>query len=307
MKLLIAYDGSEGAEESVRGLGRAGLPRDVAAIVLTVADVWPPLPTSSFCAPGVAQDREAPAIVRRARRLAAEAMEEARVVAGRGAASVRAQFPGWEVAAETAYGSPPYELVERAKRSGTELLVVGARAGHPIERLVLGTVSQKVLAYAGCSVQIARAPRRAANSPVRILIGFDGSENARAAVRVVASRAWPAGTSVRVVTAVDLRLATMVPAARVIDLMVNENDETEWVRRSVERAAADLCSAGLTAEPVVREPADAKRLLVEEAEGWGADCIFVGARGHGGWERLLLGSVSAAVAARAHCSVEIVR
>jgi hypothetical protein len=39
----------------------------------------------------------------------------------------------------------------------------------------------------------------------------------------------------------------------------------------------------------------------------GADCIFVGARGLSRFERFRLGSVSAATAARAHCSVEIVR
>ena len=37
-----------------------------------------------------------------------------------------------------------------------------------------------------------------------------------------------------------------------------------------------------------------------------ADCIFVGARGVRGLKRLLLGSVSSAVAMNAHCSVEIV-
>jgi nucleotide-binding universal stress UspA family protein len=57
---------------------------------------------------------------------------------------------------------------------------------------------------------------------------------------------------------------------------------------------------------VVRE-IDPRRALVEDAEQWGADAIFVGARGIGLLERFLLGSVSAAVAARAGCSVEIVR
>jgi nucleotide-binding universal stress UspA family protein len=50
-----------------------------------------------------------------------------------------------------------------------------------------------------------------------------------------------------------------------------------------------------------------KSLLIAEAESWGADCIFVGARGLGRVERFMLGSVSTAVAARAHCSVEVVR
>jgi nucleotide-binding universal stress UspA family protein len=48
-------------------------------------------------------------------------------------------------------------------------------------------------------------------------------------------------------------------------------------------------------------------VLITEAEDWDADCIFVGAKGMRGIERLLIGSVSAAVAARAHCSVEVVR
>jgi nucleotide-binding universal stress UspA family protein len=47
--------------------------------------------------------------------------------------------------------------------------------------------------------------------------------------------------------------------------------------------------------------------LCSEAEDLMADCIFVGARGMGRLERFLIGSVSLGVAARAHCSVEVVR
>jgi nucleotide-binding universal stress UspA family protein len=50
-----------------------------------------------------------------------------------------------------------------------------------------------------------------------------------------------------------------------------------------------------------------KYILIKEAKRWGADSIFVGARGLSNFERLLLGSVSTAVATRAHCSVEVVR
>ena len=53
---------------------------------------------------------------------------------------------------------------------------------------------------------------------------------------------------------------------------------------------------------------DPKRELCKAAEEWGADCIFVGSAGFSNrFERFVLGSVSAAVAARAHCSVEVVR
>ena len=49
------------------------------------------------------------------------------------------------------------------------------------------------------------------------------------------------------------------------------------------------------------------RMLVDEARAWNADCVFLGAKGHGRIKRMIIGSVSAAVAARAHCSVEVVR
>jgi nucleotide-binding universal stress UspA family protein len=58
----------------------------------------------------------------------------------------------------------------------------------------------------------------------------------------------------------------------------------------------------------VVDAGDPKRVLVRHAEEFGADCIFTGATGFSSRaERFLLGSVSAAVAARAHCSVEVVR
>jgi len=50
----------------------------------------------------------------------------------------------------------------------------------------------------------------------------------------------------------------------------------------------------------------AKRVILDEAERWGADLIVVGSHGYGGFKRLLLGSVSQAVASHAKCSVEIV-
>ncbi|MCE3240603.1 MAG: hypothetical protein K0Q83_1110, partial [Deltaproteobacteria bacterium] len=41
-KLLIGYDGSEHADAAIDDLQRAGLPQDVEAIVLSVADAFLP-------------------------------------------------------------------------------------------------------------------------------------------------------------------------------------------------------------------------------------------------------------------------
>jgi nucleotide-binding universal stress UspA family protein len=75
----------------------------------------------------------------------------------------------------------------------------------------------------------------------------------------------------------------------------------------VEAPAAHLRQAGFEVYTEVKE-GDAKRVLLDEAKRLHADCIFVGSTGFSNrLERFLLGSVSAAVANRAECSVEVVR
>jgi nucleotide-binding universal stress UspA family protein len=76
---------------------------------------------------------------------------------------------------------------------------------------------------------------------------------------------------------------------------------------AIERAMAILRDGGefeITMEIVEGSP---KRVILDEAERWGADLIVVGSHGRRGLQRFLLGSVSQAVALHAPCSVEIVR
>jgi nucleotide-binding universal stress UspA family protein len=87
---------------------------------------------------------------------------------------------------------------------------------------------------------------------------------------------------------------------------VGAAEDWDKVRQIFAPLAQKLCSSALNAEVIVRK-GNPKDELVDEANNWGADCIFVGARGMRGIERLLLGSVSSAVSARARCTVEIVR
>ena len=125
----------------------------------------------------------------------------------------------------------------------------------------------------------------------------------------VASRAWPAGTEVKVVAALDAKFWTAMAnpgSSAWAWIGEGEDDGRSWAGRAVHKVVEDLTAAGLVATPLVVE-CDPKRLLGEEAERWEADCLVVGANGHGGLERFFLGSVSAAVAARAHCSVEVIR
>jgi nucleotide-binding universal stress UspA family protein len=118
---------------------------------------------------------------------------------------------------------------------------------------------------------------------------------------------------VKVIAAVDRKLVTVLASPEPFPwagpwtgAALHSDAAIDWARQAVEAVVAELRAAGLTAFPLV-EDADPKSLLVDEAQRWAADCIFVGAKGHSRVEKLLLGSVSASVAARAPCSVEVVR
>jgi len=84
-------------------------------------------------------------------------------------------------------------------------------------------------------------------------------------------------------------------------------DRSLFAQEVVDAAAERLRQGGLIATPLVIEGSP-KQVLIDEAERWGADSIFVGSRGlDGALKRFLLGSVSSAVVSNATCSVEVVR
>lgn len=143
---------------------------------------------------------------------------------------------------------------------------------------------------------------------MRILIGVDGSPSAEAVVSVVAARNWSPGSETRVVAVYSP--FTLLAAYYFVHpgsmASVDSEDEGALAQKIVDAAAEKLRVAGITASPVVKE-GDPKQVLVDEAKEWGASSIFLGAKGIRSVEISLIGSVSASVAARAHCSVEVVR
>ena len=234
-----------------------------------------------------------------------DAFEKADALARQAGERLRSSFHSWDVKTEAVAGSPARVLIEKADEWKPDLIVVGSHGRSGLERLILGSVSQKVLSEADCSVRIARGRKIESQKPVRIVIGVDGSSGSDSAVEAVARRWWPAGSEVLAVTA-DFTTPTLTSAQMVGPLIKWIDEERERIRLAVVRAKEKLVHSGLSFSPLVKA-GEPKELLCAEAEDWKADCIFVGAKHQSRIDRFLLGSVSAAVAARAHCSVEVVR
>ena len=306
MRIVIGYDGSAGADAAVEDLKRAGLPEKTHALVISVADVLlPPDPPGYHDSPLPAPIADS---FKKSEQQARQLIAEAQLLAEKCGQSLRTQFPKWNVETAALADSPPWGILKKSAEWKADLIIVGALGMSSTARLILGSVSQRVVTDAPCSVRVVHHKPKT-KSHLRIVIGVDGSEYSERAVDEVCRRKWPTGSEVHLVTVIDSKLITSLAQPdsglrRWVD--DTDVDEHNWVSRLLDSFAKRLRAHGLkvTQRSVEGNP---KSAIWEEAEQWGADCIFVGARGLSGLKHFLIGSVSAAVAARAHCTVEVVR
>jgi len=142
----------------------------------------------------------------------------------------------------------------------------------------------------------------------RIVVGTDGSDSAREAIRQAASLARLTGAALDVVSAYE-----PVPSRRVASEregapadVQHEFGPREDVNFALDGAAAIARDMEVEAKPHAMDgdPADAILAVAEEVE---ADLIVVGNKGMTGARRFLLGSVPNKVSHHADCSVIIVR
>jgi len=144
------------------------------------------------------------------------------------------------------------------------------------------------------------------NEVRRIVVGVDGSETSRHALRWAAEEARAHGSQLHVVHAWE------VPGlgAGVGVLPGRRSAQPEGQHDEASRLVADVVREELGEDPpgdvrtsIGRGPAAG--VLLDAADQ--ADLLVVGSRGLGGFKGLLLGSVSSKMAAHASCPVVIVR
>jgi nucleotide-binding universal stress UspA family protein len=160
---------------------------------------------------------------------------------------------------------------------------------------------------------------------MRILLAIDGSAPAGHAIALVDHIAWPAGSVIRVVAALehgsDLVGNPHIPplhagsggaapaelgAASGGGVHDVELSLVQRLEQTLDSAVLELEAPGRTVERMLLR-GRAASAIVEEAATSEADLVVVGHRGHGRIQSMLLGSVSAEVVDRAPCPVLVAR
>jgi nucleotide-binding universal stress UspA family protein len=133
----------------------------------------------------------------------------------------------------------------------------------------------------------------------RIVVGVDGSESAKKALRWAAKLAQSSGATVDAVQSWDIP-TTLGLGYLPQDVDLGKDTE-KWLEETVDEVFGPDRPAALR---TVVHCGSAARVLLDECKD--AQLLVVGSRGHGGFYGLLLGSVSAAVAEHAPCPVLVI-
>jgi len=287
MRVLIASDGSLSATAAVVTARRFPWPTGTLAFGVIVRE--------GAATPG---RTAAPARLNQA----------ATVVAENTAAALVRRWP--DVRVRLVEGPTVDAIVQRAKTIRANVVVLGWRGHGAVRRLLAGSVSRGVVRQAPCPVLIVR---RAIPAVRNVVIGFDGSEQSRRAVALVARLAAPAGGSVMLVTAAELQrvpshslLPSDLRGAVAAEVARANRLRAATARAQLDLAAGQLRAAGWKTRTRVTTLGPLKSLLAAVSET-DANLLVVGARGTSGLERLLLGSVAEGALDRSPVPVLIVR
>jgi nucleotide-binding universal stress UspA family protein len=143
---------------------------------------------------------------------------------------------------------------------------------------------------------------------MKVLLAIDDSKFSDAAIQAVIAQAHSKDTEVCVLHVVEPPSLLVARETGVYDPALEAvwHEETKQARALVAKTAETLRSHGMKVTTAVQQ-GDPKSVIIDTSEEWHADLIVLGSHGRKALDRFLMGSVSAAIARHARCSVEIVR
>lgn len=142
---------------------------------------------------------------------------------------------------------------------------------------------------------------------MKILLAIEDAKYAEAAVHALVRQIRPEGAEVCVFHVVaPLVVIPYGYMGQVATLEAAQKERLREGKELAERTGEQLRAAGFHVRLLFGD-GDPKTAILDKAQEWNADVIFMGSHGRRGIERFLIGSVSEAVLRHASCSVEIVR
>ncbi len=284
-KLLLSTDGSEFSEGAVREAIKLAKISSSKLIAMTVIETNPEFEVF------------APQIFEKEEKAARDLLENVKAMAAK---------EGVECGIIARHADSPFQaIIDEAEKNQVNMIVMGRRGRTGLKRLLMGSVTAKVIGHSPCDVLV--VPRSAEIRYQKLLVATDGSKYSMAAASEAMGIAKRSGAELLVISVV---LSETASPFDIVHTEMQHEMIAQKEFREGEKNVNDLLviakQEGVKVEGLIIEgrPYEA---IVEYAREKGVDLIVMGSHGRTGMERLLMGSVTERVVGHAACAVLIVK
>jgi len=226
----------------------------------------------------------------------------------------RLRKDGWSAETMVRNGNTVKEILRVAGEIDADLIVLGSHGIGMAKRFLLGSVSERVLEYATCSVLIvkkkpgdeaAAAITPGTNAPYKIMLAYDNSDVAQEGLNHCASLPLEENSEISVVYVMPLITAYRQDIRQHINSIWLQKkqimqDELDKAVRSLQWPTPNVTTQLREAENVSDE-------ILTAADEAGSDLIMFGCKDKGAIRNFLLGSITRRMARYAECTVWAVR
>ncbi|MGV0383142.1 universal stress protein [Corynebacterium sp. 22_2729] len=289
-EIIVAVDGSDASNEAVRWAANAALKRNQ-PLKLVSAYTMPQF----MYADGMVPPQE---LYDELESEAGDKIENARKIVTDFSSDIEVSYLVKE-------GAPIDTLLDLSETA--EMIVMGSRGLGGLSGLVMGSVSSAVVSHADCPVVVVRKDNdvTADNKYGPVVVGVDGSEISRQALKIAFREAEARGALLRAIHSwTDNQIHTsyvgLVDAQNQMDRMIVERQDM------MEDELKDLIKEypSVQVEEIVERERPVQS-LTEAAKD--AQLLIVGSHGRGGFKGMLLGSTSRTLLQYAPCPMMVVR
>lgn len=278
-KILVAIDGSL---SSLHALNESFIFAESEKCWMTVVAVIPPylgdLDTTSVGN-----------VMASMRKPCEDALAEAKRLAGEAKIMIR-------TACEE--GETHERIVDLSDAENYDLIVMGRKGRHRLERALVGSVTARVIGYSHKDILV--VPQDSNVGWRKILLATDGSKYSETAMERAIDFAASYGGELIIISVVDMPAEFYAESPEAWDnLVVKAQTYTEKAKQMAE-------AAKINAQAFVRE-AVTWQAIIDMANEKRVETIIIGSHGRTGLKRLLMGSVTEKVIGHAPCPVLVVK
>lgn len=289
-KLLLSTDGSEFSEGAVREAINIAKICSSKLFVVSVVETNPEF------------EALAPQVVEKSENETRQHLESVKS---------RASKEGVDCEINTYHNDQPFQsIVDDAAKKQVDMVIMGRRGRTGLKRLLMGSVTAKVIGHAPCKVLV--VPRAARIEFKNILVATDGSRYSEAAINEA--------IGIAKLGRANLTAVSVVPSET--KMRYEHGFIDSKIRADLEKLAAkESPQAAENNVKIVKEKAEKEGVsskgfivtgvpheaIVDIAKETNADLILVGSHGRTGLSRLMMGSVTERVIGHADCAVLVVK